>query len=205
MEERRGGVGRKATTMFMRLSYIIILAFCWISGFGQASDFKFEERQSDTVQMKFDSILIVGEGSMETEIFLDDLSQFIITELKERGIMAKYKYLGRNGTEFDNEFDSINKAGYKAILFLLPRGGSSLDMQSSLNRTTVYAAGNPIQITFPTSHISYQQAFNFQLCLPNEKTVWEASVVIHCDLRKSKGAKKVAKKLISTLKKNKYI
>jgi hypothetical protein len=90
----------------------------WSYSFSQRNaSVVFEGKLVDSIDKRIDSILLVGTGSSTTRIFLDDLSQHLIKVLNDNGIEANYRYIGRTPTETQSAFDTINKKGYKAILF----------------------------------------------------------------------------------------
>ena len=194
--------------IFMRLKYFIVLLLCWSNSFSQRNALVvFEETQIDSISNKIDSILLIGTGTTTTRIFLDELSQYIMKDLNDNSIVANYFYVGKTAAETKLGFDTISKKGYKAILFFLPIGESFFDVQGDLNQTRSNTAIGPITTTIATSRIAYQQDFNFLLCIPDGtmKKVWTASLQVSGDLSKSKAAKKVATKLLSNFKKNRYI
>ncbi len=191
----------------MKLKIFIILLLGFSNSFSQRNSIIFEEKQVDIIHKKIDSILVIGSGSVTTRIFLDELSQFIMKDLNDNRIFANYYYLGKTPGEAQSGFDTINKKGYKAILFFLPKGESFFDVQGGLNRTTTNTKIGPVSPAFATSRLEYQQDFDFLLCIPGTtmETVWSAFVEVSGDLGKSKAAKKVAAKLISHFKKNRYM
>jgi hypothetical protein len=192
----------------MKLKYLLILLLSWFNAFSQSNtEIIFEENHADSIDKKIDSILLIGVGTSTTRIFLDDLSQHIMKDLYDDEVVTKYYYLGKTITEAQSEYDTINKNGFKAILFFLPKGASFFDVQGKLNRTTSNSKIGPITTTFATSKIYYQQDFDFQLYLSdaNLKKFWAASVEVSCDPSKTKNAKKVGTKLLTYFKRNKYI
>jgi hypothetical protein len=192
----------------MRIKYLVILMLFWSHSFSQRNaSVVFEGKLVDSIDKQIDSILLVGTGSSTTRIFLDDLSQHLIKVLNNNGIEANYRYVGRTPTETQSAFDTINKKGYKAILFFLPKGSSFWDVQGNSNRFSSNTAIGTVNITTASSRIDYQQDFNFLLCISESKmkNVWTASVEVSGDLSKPKAANKVANKLVSDFKKNRYI
>ena len=188
----------------MKLKYLLILLFGCFNAFSQDfSSISFEEKQTDSINTKIDSILLIGIGSTVTRIFLDDFSKSIKKDFKNENIVANYIYLGKTAAEGKSGFDTISKKGYKAILFFLPKGVSHFDVQGGLNNSGI----GPITTTTAYSQIEYQQDFNFNLYIPdaNMKKVWAASIKVSGDLSKSKTSNKLAAKLLSSFKKNKYI
>lgn len=180
----------------------------WSHSFSQRNaSVVFEGKLVDSIDKQIDSILLVGTGSSTTRIFLDDLSQHLIKVLNDKGIKANYRYVGRTPTETQSAFDTINKKGYKAILFFLPKGSSFFDVQGNSNRFSSNTAIGTVTITTASSRIGYQQDFKFLLCITDKKmkNVWTASVEVSGDLSKPKAANKVANKLVSDFKKNRYI
>ncbi|HET9744248.1 MAG TPA: hypothetical protein VFP97_00965 [Chitinophagaceae bacterium] len=192
----------------MKLKYLFILLLGWFHASSQKNtSIIFQERMIDSIDKKIDSILLIGIGSTTTRIFLDDLSRSIIKGLNDDGIVADYQYLGKTTVDAQSTFDTINKKGYKGILFFLPTGDSFFDVQGDLTRINSNTRVGSITPVIGSSKIDYEQDFNIQLCIPNlkMKKVWTASLEVSGDLSKSKNANKVAAKLLSYFKKNNYI
>ncbi|MGF2414454.1 MAG: hypothetical protein ACQUYJ_19120, partial [Ferruginibacter sp.] len=171
------------------------------------TDIDFKEKQADTIDIKLDSILILGMGSSVTRIFLADMSNTMIKELNNQKIIVSYFYLGRNAEEANREFKLIDKTGYKAILFLLPTDTALLDTKYNTSTNRTESAYGPIASSTTTSRTSYQQTFNFQLCRVDKKNekFWSASLDIDCDPGKKNAARKVVKKVFNRFRTHKYI
>lgn len=198
----------RLAAIFMKIKYLLLFLLGWSSAFSQRNtNIFFAEKQADTIDHKIDSILLVGAGSTTTRIFLDDLSQYIMKELTKGNIVTNYYYLGKSISEAKSELDTINKKGYKAILFFLPKGESFFEAQAKLNRISPTTRIGTITTTFATSRIDYQQNFSFQLCFPdsNMNRMWSALVEVSGDLSKAKITKKVGTKVLYYFRKNKYI
>ncbi len=166
----------------------------------------FKEKQADSIDRKIDSILLVGIGSSTTQMFLDELSVYIIDNLHDSGIACKYSYLGKTVKEAQSDYDTVSKKGFKAILFFLPRGASFFDVHGNLNRTTSRTPIGPITTTIARSGTYYRQEFDFVLYLPgnNMKKVWSADVEVSGDPANSRNAKTLAARLLFYFKNNGY-
>lgn len=173
----------------------------------ESTEIKFAETRVDSIENKFDSVLLIGVGSSVTRLFLDVLSDNFSDSLKGRKISARYYYLGKNIKAAKKDFDTINKAGYKAILFFLPREESFYNAYSTMSQLTTNTRIGTLTLRIASSGISYKQNFNFQLYIPGTdmKKIWAASVEVSCDPSKSTPAKEVSKKLLLSFKNNKYI
>lgn len=166
----------------------------------------YNESQSDSLTQKADSILIIGVGSLENDIFLDYFSKEMISELKKKKIYSVYYFLGQSLSEAKKDFDTINKAGYNAILYLLPKGASSYNIMYSSNQTYVHGTRSTGQITTNSGRVPYEAGFTFQLCKQNEKKdiVWESGIQVYCDLRKKHIPNQLAHKVLKRFKELKY-
>ncbi|WP_462252505.1 hypothetical protein [Ferruginibacter sp.] len=188
----------------MKINFLIILLLYSLNSFSQSL---FDERKVDSIDSKLDSILIIGVGSSISELFLENISRFTIQGLNKRNVIAKYKYLGQNIEDAKVQLDSINKAGYKAILLFLPKSAPSFNVQNMQYKNTPLIQTGLIKTTNYISTAAYLEEFDFQLCMTqnNMKKVWNARVGVGSDLIKVKNVKKIAKKIISCFKTNKYI
>lgn len=192
----------------MKQVLLSLLLLGCLKGFSQQNTSPiFEETYVDSTKIKIDSILLIGAGSLTTNIFIDDVSEYAIKSLSEKKIVARYYFLGETIKDAKSALDTIKKEGYKAILFFIPKGDTYFEPQGHINATDVNTRLGSFKIITPSSSLDYHQRFLFQLCLPdaNKTNIWSASVEVSCNLKKSKTAKKVATNTISYFKNNGYI
>jgi hypothetical protein len=195
----------------MKLIVLIIFNFISLTGYSQLAslytDIDLKEYQADSINIKLDSILIVGMGSSLTRAFINDVSNTMIKELNNQKITASYFYLGKNEEEASKELSLLDKTGYKAILFLLPTNTASVNTKYNTISNRTASTSGPIRISASTSRSSYQQTFNFQLCRVDKKNerFWNASLDIDCDPSKKHAARKVVKKTFNRFRAHKYI
>jgi hypothetical protein len=191
----------------MKFRFIIISFFCSLNVYSQLpifdTDISFQEKQADSLDIKMDSVMILGVGSSVTRLFLIDLTDKIKRELNKQDITVSYFYLGKTTEEAKKEFTQLSKQGYKVLLFLLPESSDYFQIE---NYTSTSGAGG-INITTTSTSMSYFQTFKFQLFKNGFKNdrIWYASVSVDCDPSKKYGSKQVAKKLLTRFRKNKYI
>ena len=191
----------------MKFTFILILLFYSLNVYSQLTilntDISFQENQADSLDIKMDSIMILGVGSSVTRLFLVDLTNKIKQELNKQDITVSYFYLGKTTEEAKMEFSKLDKLGYKALLFLLPESSDYFQIE---NYTSSGGAGG-INTTITATNMHYSQTFKFQLYkngLKNDN-IWSATVSIDCDPGKKYGSKQVAKKMLARFRKQKYI
>jgi hypothetical protein len=189
---------------FMRILYLNILLAISINSFSQVT---FEERKADISDNKFDSILIIGDGSSVARVFLESVSAYIIKGCAKKNVTVNYTYVGNSLTDTKIDYDSIQKLGYKAILFLTPRNSANYESQTNTTQNTINTSAGTFATTRTKMSLTYSQRFNFQLCtnLKNITKIWIAAVGVVIDPSKNKIAKKVAKNVLSSFKKYNYI
>jgi hypothetical protein len=188
----------------MKYTLLIILSLFSMNTYSQ--EIEFTEKQSDSIKVKLDSILILGIGSTPTRIFLDDLSNKLVKEFNNRDIIVSYFFLGKDVDEAKGEFTKINKAGYKAMLWFLPRGAVFFDTETYITHGYNPATGASMGYT-KQSVLRYQQAFEFQLYKTDKSNerFWNASVDIDSVPGKKRTINALADKLFEVFKKNNYI
>lgn len=192
----------------MKTKYLLIFLFCWATGYSQSGRKLFiKETQRDSVRKEIKTMLIVGVGSTVTRVFLDEFTDFIIKDFTNANIATTYHYLGKTMDEAKLEWDTINRESFDAVLLLVPDGTSFFDSQGGISRNTYTTARGPVTTMIATSNIDYEQDFNFLLYVKEDmfKKTWAASVEVYCDPGRSGNAKKLATKLMSCFKTNKYI
>ena len=172
------------------------------------TDVDFRETKADTLDIKLDSILIVGIGSSLERIFLDDLSNKLIKDFSSKKIVATYSYIGKTMPDANKNYKEVNKDGYKAVLLFRPTDTSWFDIEHK----SAGLGGIPTPIGFLSTSFSrnrttYQQTFSLQLFKIDKKLteIWCASVDIDCEPDQKKGSKKVGNKIVARFKSNKYI
>lgn len=192
----------------MKFSFLIISIFCSLNLYSQINildtHVSFEEKQANSLDIKMDSIMILGVGTSVTRLFLVDLSDKIKKELNKQDITVSYFYLGKTTEQAKKEFNQLSKEGYKTILFLLPDSSDNFQIE---NYTSMGSGASGYTIKITTSKMSYSQTFKFQLYKNGNKIdrIWWASVGIDCDLSTKYGSTQVAKRLLAQFRKNKYI
>jgi hypothetical protein len=201
----------------MKFKLLTILIFGSLTGYAQSASYgetAFQENQADSINFKLDSILIAGVGTAATKIFLDNFSNNLIRNFNERGVNARYYFLGRDVIEAKKRFDSLNKSGYKAVLLFLPTNyaifGSTSSSISNLNLTRllemfvfkVRPDPNPPK----NSRLNYHQTFELKLLRTdrNMERFWSASVEFDGSPRGGRKAVKIAETLFYVLGKNNY-
>jgi hypothetical protein len=192
----------------MKPALFTILLFTSLNSFSQGpTDLVFEEKQADSAFHLIDSILIIGMGSMPSQIFLDEVSNAVIEELTKKKVIAHYHYLGKTNTEAWAALDTLNKSGYQAILFFIPRGFSFYEVQGESILFSIPTRLGNLEPAFSISWVDYEESFNVDLCEASKemKVFWSASAKVACVLGKPKTAKKLADKIISRFKSNHYI
>lgn len=167
---------------------------------------EYKESQADSLTSKADSILLIGAGSLENDIFLDYFSREMISELKKMKIYSAYYFLGQSLSEGKKDFDTINKAGYNLILYLLPKGSSSYDIVYKTTQTPVYSPRGNGNAIINTGGVQYEAGFTFQLCIQNDKpvVVWQSDIQVYCDLRKKHIPNQLAHKVLKRFNELKY-
>ena len=188
----------------MKLAMFIILSLISLNIYSQ--DIEFTEKQANSISIKLDSILILGIGSTPTRIFLDDLSNKLIEKLGKKRINVSYVFLGKDADEAKNEFAKINKNGFQAILWLLPKGSVFFDTQTRTLRGFDPNTGRSIGDT-KYSQLRYKQAFDFQLykTFESNEKIWNAYVDVDCIPGKKSTVNTLADKLLNAFKMNNYI
>lgn len=193
--------------------YLLIVSLLLTTGsyaqfeYRRQTHIEFEEKQQDTLHTTLDSILVIGMGSNATKMFLSDLSDVMIQKLGAQQIKASYQYLGKTSIEAEQEFKAMNKASYKFILFLSPKGSDISGKIRTRHAHTTPSQNGPNVITTEKERVTYHQLYDFQLCKADASVqmFWNAEVNIDCDPTKKYAAKKLSTKLLSRFKEVGYI
>lgn len=190
----------------MKPLLFIVLVICTVETYSQTNLFsksiEFVENRADTINIKLDSILIIGMGTSVARVFEGDLSGKLIKDFEEKKIFASYSFLSSNAKRAKKQFDSLDKKGFKAILILNPKDTSVFDTKYN---TSVYFGDYGSSVT--TAEIVYQQTFEikFFTITPELRLFWKATVDVDCDPSKAVIAKRIARRIIKELEKHKYL
>lgn len=170
----------------------------------------------NAVDKKLDSarhyqrILIVGEGGMQSRMFLDFLSEELIKDLKDQDIVCKYEYLG--DPHKTNTEESLKKAvswEHDAILRFYPL--ATFESVNVVQTQTPY--GPPVYnsrgaSTTPPARAGYslssQQYLvnDFDIVLnENKETIWSAKLYSAIEFGRNTVYKRIRKMILSDMEK----
>lgn len=197
----------------MKFKFLFALLFIAFSANAQFdrmyyTDVDFRETKADTLDVKLDSILLIGMGASLERMFLNDLSNKLIEDFSSKKIVATYTYLGKNIAEAKQHYKEINKNGYKAVFLFCPTDTSVFDIQHPSTSIIIPVPGTGVvNLRTGRKRTMYEQTFDLQLFkIDKELTrIWCASVDIDCEPKKTNGSKKVGNKILARFKSNKYI
>ena len=167
---------------------------------------QFDEIQVKEAGQQIDSLLIVGIGSSSTRAFLDNLIAYLIPELTNANTFSSYRFMGSSTEQANANLDTVNKAGYKAILFLLPEGNSIVRLR---NKKTIVLlpdklGGGGFQLQ--SRQMEYKQQFTFELTTPDYQTkLWMAEIHVFCNPAKPEVPQRLSNATVSSLKKNEFL
>jgi len=196
----------------MKFKFLFVLLFIAFNAKAQFNrmyftDVDFRETKADTLDVKLDSILLVGMGASLERMFLDDLSNKLIKDFSSKKIVATYTYLGKNTAEAKQHYQEINKDGYKAVFLFCPTDTSVFDIKHLSTSIIIPVPGGVLNLRPGRKRTMYEQTFDLQLFkIDKELTkIWCASVDIDCEPQKTNGSTKVGNKILARFKSNKYI
>ena len=196
----------------MKFRFLLFLLFTILNTKAQThrlfyTDVDFRENHADTLDIKLETILIVGVGKSLERIFLDDLSDKLIKDFALKKIKASYIYLGNTTEEVTKNYKEINKSKYNAILLFFPTGESVFEVR---HISTGAILPNPMTgslVIFNRTRTSYEQSFDIVFVKTDTGVtkIWGASVDIDCEPGKKIGAKRLCNKILTRFKFNRYI
>lgn len=193
----------------MKVSLLIISLCFSITSYCQFSnevntkvDLKVE--LADSINFDIDSILIIGSGASLPRLFLENVSGEMIKKLNSQQVSASYIYLGKNNSDANNEYEMINKKGFKAVLFISPVDTSHI---LTLVKNQNYYYNSKIFIKVPSYKTSFKQKFSIRLFKSNSnyEKFWIATLNVESDPSKKYASRVVVKKVLENFSENKYI
>jgi len=198
----------------MKLKFLIIFLFATFNSKAQYdrlyyTDIDFRETKADTLDVKLDSILLLGMGGSLERIFFNDLGNKLIKDFSSKKIFATYTFLGKTAKEAKQQYNEIDKKGFKAVLLFCPKDTSVFDTKRRTLNITIPTTNTTdfIDIYASRKRTSYEQTFDLQLLKIDKALtqIWCASVDIDCEPAKKSGSKKLGNKILARFKSNTYI
>ena len=123
-------------------------------------------------------VLIIGAGSVVSEIFMENLTENITARLNKKRIESNIVFLKniKAGTPFDQS--SLDSSGYDAYIIFHPLDNSKIVMNRA-RQVTLYRW---VRIKAISPH-SYKQNFLVQIYMKADKVkpVWETSLQVDLD------------------------
>lgn len=154
-----------------------------------------DEKKLDSAR-HYQRILITGEGSMQSRMFLDFLSDELIKDLKKQNIECKYEYLGNpNNTDIEESFKKAETWQHDAILRFSPLNAADKQVITKLSYGSSFNQGY--------SQVSRQYLVsNFTIVLNDDKeTIWSARLYSAIEFGKNTVYKRIRKMIISDMEK----
>lgn len=169
---------------------------------------EFKDTRGDSFNIQLDTVAILGVGSTPARIFLDGLSQKLMTGFKKEKLIASYQYLGKTVNESRQVYNTILKENPKAILLILPTDtayyGPETYTTSIPLPNNIYGG---ISINAQEHVYAYAQNFYLKLYVREEKLelIWSAQFQVNCDLSKPNPyASNISQKIIASFKKSMF-
>ncbi len=149
--------------------FILYLIFILLNTphFSKAQKFTFKETKTISVKKDFKKVLILSFGSIETRLFLENLSAKIIDRLKIENIEAEYQYLGNKTEQTDGEIKNRMHNLFDAFMVFSPLDTSLFSLKYKTNNMGVPVSGfGTVGVTTASRSISYTQNFDIKLYEP---------------------------------------
>jgi hypothetical protein len=188
------------TLRLLALSFIVLLSGCIIiPTYNTSISLKSSDQNEQGIPIN--NVLLIGTGTMASQIFLDNLSTELIRSFKAKSITADYSYKGKVPDLLTLKIDSLVTDQYDTYIVFKSINNSLLDMDK-----VKYAAVGPG--TYGTGYGNqYAEKFTIMLYTKKEKPelLWQGHLDVDFDLANDTRYKKIARLLMNELAKNHFV
>ena len=196
--------------MCRKYKVLIILLFTQINVYQlYAQKITLVETKRNTIQKKFNNVLIIGAGPSATRLFLDNLTEKLIEELHKKEINATYYYDGNvdRNTQIDlkklidEKFD-----GY--IVFNISDTSQVTRKSTTLPLSIPISGGRGIaSVNVNYSRLKYAEDFYIQFFefANTSVSIWEGVLKLDFDFSKARLYSSITDLLIKSLYQNKLL
>ncbi|MCF6401872.1 hypothetical protein L3C95_03245 [Chitinophaga filiformis] len=160
------------------------------------------ENKLDSVK-HYRKILIVGEGSMQSRMYMDHLSVELIKELKAHNIDCKYEYLGDpHKLDTDEVLKKVAAWPHDAVLRFSPLS-ASMDQQTNYISTAPQMGYNGVMSYTGGGTVSQMYLVDeFDITLiEGPETIWSARLSTSIEMAKFTVYKRIRKVIFDDMKK----
>ena len=178
-----------------------------------AQKYSFMETRSDTILKDYKSILIAGSGTIENRIFLNLLTEKIISKLKSNKVVNQFEYLGHNTGEVKENLNNFFSQSFDGILIFTPvdslpninHKNASFNLPIILPSTIGQSSFQTVSVR--TSKKSMETYFIIQLFNNQNQShsIWDATLSVKSDISKMNLYSNISDEIISSLKKRSII
>jgi hypothetical protein len=169
---------------------------------------KLTETKLNTTPKDFKSLLIVGEGTVETRVFFESLAEQLQHKLKDKGIDSKYYFKGNDSALADKEIKKLLGENTDAVVYFEPI--DSLHFAEIYYRKQI-GIGLP-SLGYPTvprysRKVGYKDVLNIEFIdLTNEPDmVWSAWLEVDGDFSHKAAFTDIRNLILVSWKNNKLI
>jgi hypothetical protein len=164
----------------------------------------FEESKGNVAYKPIQHLLIVGAGKLPTRFFLDEMSNQLVKDLKQKGIAAQYYFLGSDSVTAKNKFS------------LLLSKNDSVPVMTFFE--TDFAFVRPIYdhyyvpapvalVVIKVKDVRYSQGFTLDLFVPSAtpNIGWSSNLDINYNFRDPGLYTSISSQVLKSLKKNNFV
>ncbi|SDF23548.1 hypothetical protein [Chitinophaga filiformis] len=160
------------------------------------------DKKLDSVK-HYHKILIVGEGGMQSRMYMDHLSPELIKELKAHNIECKYEYLG-DPHKVDTDY-ALKKAEawpHDAVLRFYPLAATENLSTHYINTAPMMTHTGAMSYTGSGSLNEYYLVDDFEIFLTEgPETIWSARLSTSIEMGKNTVYKRIRKVILDDMAK----
>jgi len=160
------------------------------------------EKKLDSVK-HYHKILIVGEGGMQSRMYMDHLSPELIKELKAHNIECKYEYLGDpHKVNTDYALKKAETWPHDAVLRFYPLAAAEDYQTHYISSAPVMTSNGTMAYTGSGSATQYYLVDDFEILLiEGPETIWSARLSTSIEMGKNTVYKRIRKVILDDMAK----
>jgi hypothetical protein len=154
------------------------------------------------VDTRLSNVLLVGTGSVKSQIFLDNLSGEMMQRFKQQGVQADFTYLDKTPPSASFNFDKAKSDKYDCYLVFKSANESYLDMTKE--KYSAISAGGSVIKGYGNQYV---ESYNVKLYSGkgNQEVLWQGELFVDFDIANERNYKQISKLFFDEFKKHRFL
>jgi hypothetical protein len=198
--------GNTKTKRMHQLKLFLLAVLMFFSGCivipAQTASISLNQTNVRKGEVRISNVLMVGSGTVASEVFLENLSAELIQSFKTRGVPTEFTFMGKMPPSASLPLESLIQDKFDTYLVFKSSNNAYLDM--SKEKVKVYGPDNMTRKKYGNQ---YAERYTVTLYHKKEKiqAIWQGDLAIDFDLANSSRYKEISKLILDELVKNQFL